>query len=154
MKNRFSLSDFEDTIREVLESGGEFRMYPRGVSMLPLLVQDRDSVVLVKPKGDLKVNDIAFFVRDDGSYVLHRVLKAENGNYTLCGDHQIWLETGVENRHIIGVVSKIYRKDKLITPDQKLYKLYLFIWQSFFIRRAYFKLVRIFHKLRRPKNGN
>lgn len=154
MKNRFSLSDFEDTIREVLESGGEFRMYPRGVSMLPLLVQDRDSVVLVKPKGDLKVNDIAFFVRDDGSYVLHRVLKAENGNYTLCGDHQIWLETGVENRHIIGVVSKIYRKDKLITPDQKLYKLYLFIWRSFFIRRAYFKLVRIFHKLRRPKNGN
>ena len=39
-------SDHEELIREVLASGGEFRLYPHGTSMLPLLRQGIDSVAL------------------------------------------------------------------------------------------------------------
>lgn len=140
MHNKFKLSDYDETIRLVLDSGGEFRLYPRGTSMLPLIKQGRDSVVLVKPQGNLKKNDIAFYLRDNGSYVMHRVIKAENGVYTMCGDNQRALETGVENRHIIGVVSRIYRNGKEIKPKCFLYRLYLFVWQFFIIRRVIWKL--------------
>lgn len=140
MHNKFKLSDYDETIRLVLDSGGEFRLYPRGTSMLPLIKQGRDSVVLVKPQGNLKKNDIAFYLRDNGSYVMHRVIKAENGVYTMCGDNQRALETGVENRHIIGVVSRIYRNGKEIKPKSFLYRLYLFVWQFFIIRRVIWKL--------------
>lgn len=146
MHNTFKLSDYDETIRLVLESGGEFRLYPRGVSMMPLIAEGRDSVVLVKPHGDLKKNDIAFYLRDNGKYVMHRVIKADNGVYTMCGDNQYTRETGVENRHIIGVVSRIYRNGKVITPKSFLYKVYLFFWQFFILRR-------VFWKLRRLKNG-
>lgn len=143
----FKLSEYDDTIRLVLESGGEFRIYPKGTSMLPLIVQGRDSVALTKPSGELKKGDIAFYLRDNGQYVLHRVVRAENGVYSMCGDNQLNIEHGIEQRHIIGVVSKIYRKDKLITHQKLSYRLYVFIWSCFFVRRVYFKL-------RRLKNGS
>lgn len=144
---KFKLSEYDETIRTVLESGGEFRLYPRGTSMLPLLRQGTDSVVLIKPSGALKKNDIPFYLRDDGQYVLHRIIKAENGSYTLCGDNQRNLEEGITDSNVIGVVAKIYRGNKLIMPDNPGYRMYLFIWQSFFIRRVYFKLRHIKNKL-------
>lgn len=145
--DKFKLSEYDETIRVVLESGGEFRLYPRGTSMLPLLRQGTDSVVLVAPSGQLKKNDIPFYLRKNGQYVLHRIVKAENGNYTLCGDNQRILEEGITDNNIIGVVAKIYRGNKLITPDSLSYRMYMFIWQSFFIRRVYFKLRHIKNKL-------
>lgn len=143
MHKTFKLSDYDDTIRLVLESGGEFRIYPRGYSMLPLLVQERDSVVLVKPEGSLKKNDIAFYLRDNGQYVLHRVISCSDGKYVMCGDNQLQLETGIEDRHIIGVVKSFTRKGKTVKLNSFSYRLYLLIWQSFFLRRVFFKLRRI-----------
>ena len=154
MHKQFRLSDFDETIRMVLDSDGELRMFPRGQSMLPLIKQERDSVVLVKPDGNLKKNDIAFYLRDDGHYVLHRVIRSDNGHYVMCGDNQTLLETGIENRHIIGVVSRIYRKDREITDDSICYRLYLFVWQFFIIRRVLFKFRNLFNRLRRMKNGS
>ena len=48
MNHEFYLTDAIEVIEEVLSSGGEFRMFPKGTSMLPLLVQGRDSVVLFR----------------------------------------------------------------------------------------------------------
>lgn len=144
--NGFSLSVYDETIRLVLDSGGEFSIYPKGTSMLPLIIQGRDSVTLVKREGDLRKGDIAFYLRDNGQYVLHRVIKAENGRYTMCGDNQLSPETGIENRHIIGKVRRIERNGKTLTDRTFSYRLYKFVWRSFFVRRVYFRL-------RRLKNG-
>lgn len=142
----FRLSEYAETISEVLESGGEFRIYPKGTSMLPLLRAGIDSVVLEKPSGNLKRGDIAFYIRDNGAYVLHRVIKTEGDSYTLCGDNQVALEEGITNLNIIGVVTRIYRGEKLITPKAFGYRIYLLIWRSFFLRRVCLKLRRMFKK--------
>jgi len=150
-RSGFSLSEYDETIRMVLDSGGEFRIYPKGRSMLPLIRQGKDSAVLVKPSGFLKAGDIAFYLRDDGHYVLHRVIEscAEESSdavYVMCGDNQCDPERGVRHGQIIGRVSRIYRGDKPVGEKSIPYRLYLFVWRSFFIRRIYFKL-------RRLKNG-
>ena len=62
----FRISDYDETIRLVLDSGGEFCMYPRGKSMLPLIVPERDCVTLVKCH-DLRRGDIAL------SVIVHRI---------------------------------------------------------------------------------
>lgn len=142
----FRLSEYAETISEVLESGGEFRIYPKGTSMLPLLRAGIDSVVLEKPSGDLKRGDIAFYIRDNGAYVLHRVIKSEKNSYTLCGDNQFVLEKGITNLNIIGVVTRIYRGEKLITAKNLGYRIYMLIWRSFFLRRVCLKLRRMFKK--------
>ena len=61
----FRLADYAGTIREVMDSGGEFTLYPRGTSMLPLIVQGRDSVTLVKAE-EFRTGDIAFYQRENG----------------------------------------------------------------------------------------
>ena len=63
--------------------------------------------------------------------------------YVMCGDNQLQLESGIEDRHIIGVVCSFNRNGKDITADSLSYKLYLLIWQSFFVRRVFFKLRRL-----------
>ena len=44
----YCLSDAIEIIEEVLDSGGEFLLSPKGTSMLPLIVQGEDQVVLKK----------------------------------------------------------------------------------------------------------
>lgn len=142
--NTYRLSEYDETVREILESGGRFRIYPKGTSMLPLIRQGIDSVSLMKPENGIKIGDIVFYLRDNGEYVLHRVIKAENRKYTLCGDNQITAEKNIEDRHIIGIAETIYRGEKMITQKNFFYRLYLFLWRSFFIRRVFIKLRTIF----------
>ena len=147
-KQKFSLNEYGDTIKEVLDSGGEFRIYPAGTSMLPLIREETDSVVLAKPSGYLKAGDIAFYRRNNGAYILHRVIKAENGSYIMCGDNQLTKEKGINHSQVIGIVTKIYRNDKPLDRESLHHKAYLLIWKSFFVRRVYLKLKYTF------KGGN
>ena len=149
--NEIYLNDAIDVIEEVLASGGEFKMYPKGISMLPLIKQGVDSVVLVRDKAPLKKHDIAFYKRDNGQFVLHRVMSCESdGTYTMCGDNQTFLEPGIRADQIIAKVAKLYKKEKLLRFDGIRYKTYLAIWCSMRIRlflrlpkRALAKIKRI-----------
>ncbi len=152
----FYLADAIDVIEEVLASGGDFRMYPKGTSMLPLIVQTRDSVVLTRGfEVPAKKHDIAFYRRKNGQFVLHRVMEIlDDGTYTMCGDNQLDLERGIEKEQIIAYVSGLYRKEKSVRMDGFLYSCYVFFWCKmpirkffFFMRRVKGKLVRIFRRI-------
>ena len=131
------LNDAIDVIEEVLASGGEFKMYPKGISMLPLIKAGRDCVVLKKGESnELKRHDIAFYRRKSGQFVLHRVMNVEpNGTYVMCGDNQTYLERDIEPEQIICKVEKLYRKDKEVDFDGFGYKLYLSVWCFMPLRR-------------------
>ena len=132
------LSDAIDVIEEVLASGGEFRLFPKGTSMLPLLVQGKDSVVLKRSEGGcLKKHDIAFYRRTNGQFVLHRVMKIEaDGTYTMCGDNQFALERGIQPQQVIGYVSEIYKGERLKKLSSLRYRIYVFFWTFMPYRKA------------------
>ena len=96
------LSDYEELIREVLASDGEFRLYPHGTSMLPLIRQGIDSVALRQLDRPPRKYDILFYKRADGSFVLHRVKAVTPTGLTIWGDNQYRLEHGVTDDQIIG----------------------------------------------------
>lgn len=151
-QNSYRIEDMIGIINEVLESGGEFRFYPRGTSMLPLLRQGRDSITLVSPPEKLNKYDIPLYQRDNGQYVLHRVIKTHGCVYTMCGDNQTEFEIGVEPRQIRGVVTAIWRGEKRIDVDNFWYRLYCRLWCVMpirktcrFIRRVLGKIARALH---------
>ena len=146
------LEDVIDVIEEVLGSGGEFRLHPRGSSMLPLIVQGRDHVVLARHADNtLCRNDIAFYRRDNGQFVLHRVMRREkDGTYTMCGDHQTDPERGIRQDQVIGYVKELYRNDKKVSFRSLRYRLYTTFWNWMLFRRGCLFLKR---KLGRKK-GN
>lgn len=138
------LSEYDETIRLALESGGEFRLYPKGTSMLPLLVQGRDSVVLKQISEKPKKGDIFFYRRDNGAYVLHRLVGMDDQGYIFCGDNHLTLEHGITDSHLIGVVVRIYRGEKCVKPGSFSYKFYVFLWRSRFVRKVFYKLRKVF----------
>ena len=136
----FYLADAIEVIEEILAGGGEFRMYPKGTSMLPLIKQGKDSVVL-KRKFDciVKKYDIAFYRRRSGQFVLHRVMKIEDdGSYTMCGDNQTQLEYGIKAEQIIGYVDRMYKGEKEVNFKTLGHKLYLLVWCFMPYRKFYF----------------
>ena len=138
MNNEFYLSDAIGVIEEVLASGGEFRLYPKGTSMLPLLVQGKDSVILRRdPERKIRKHDILFYLRDDGHFVLHRAMKLKkDGTFTMCGDNQTLLETGIRADQIIGYVSAVYKKDRLLKLSSFKYRTYVAFWCFMPLRRT------------------
>ena len=106
-----SLEELMPIIRERLGAGQSVTIYPRGVSMLPTLKEGRDSVTLTAYKPPLKRYEIALFQRTDGTFVLHRAVKA-GATYSFLGDAQYKEESGIKDSQIIGVVTEITRNGK------------------------------------------
>ena len=137
MSDPIYISEYDSLIREVLASGGEFRLYPRGTSMLPLLRQGIDSVGLRNLDRAPQKFDILFYQRSDGSYVLHRVKEVtSDGGLILWGDNQYRLEYGITTDQIIGYAARIYRGEREINLQSFIYRSYLRLWQMQFLRRV------------------
>lgn len=110
-------------IKERLAAGQSVRFAPKGTSMLPMLRQGIDSVVLSPLSGKLKKYDLPLYQRENGQYVLHRIVKAGD-TYTCIGDNQFELEQGVRRDQLIGVVTAFYRGDKrhsVLEPGHRFY---------------------------------
>ena len=112
-------------MKEVIESGGEFTFTPNGVSMLPLIRPGVDQVTLVKVTEKPKVGDAVFYLRDNGQFVLHRIIEIENGEYTMCGDNQFFLEKGITDKHILAKMKALIRDGQIIDDTNPKYQKYI-----------------------------
>ena len=54
------------------------------------------------------------YKRDNGKHILHRVLKVRRDDYVMCGDNRWAKEYGIQDRHIIGVLTAVIRNGKEI----------------------------------------
>jgi len=114
-------------IRERLAEGQNVRFSPRGTSMLPMLRQGVDSVVLSPLPEKLKKYDLPLYQRENGHYVLHRIVDVGD-TYTCVGDNQFALETGLTHHQMIAVVSSFRRGDREYTVKDLRYRLYCRCW--------------------------
>lgn len=107
-----------------------------GDSMMPLIKQGRDLIVIKKAEGRLKRYDVPLYKRDNGQYVLHRILWVRKNDYLICGDNRYGVECGITDRHIIGVLSEVIRDGKTVKVTDLRYKLYVHLWCDLFLVRA------------------
>lgn len=124
MNKQLSMTEIAPLISEVISSGGVFRLYPRGTSMLPLIRQGEDSVLLSAP-NDILVHDIVLYRRSNGQYVMHRIMKEDKDSYTMCGDNQFVFEPGISRDQIIAKVTGIFRGETLLDLNDEEYHDYV-----------------------------
>lgn len=150
LQTEFDMRELYPLLSEVLESGGEFRLYPKGTSMLPLLCEGEDSVLLKKCTA-LEVGNIYLYRRKGGKFVLHRLVAMEQGNGApvFRGDNQDWLEYGIAREDVLAVVSGIFKKDVPCPMDSPRYRSYLRRLSSPFCRFWRFLPRRVRAKLTR-----
>ena len=138
----------KSTFEEQLQKNGKLIYTNVGDSMMPLIRQDKDLLVIKKrPNSRLKKYDVPLYRRDSGQYVLHRILKVRPHDYLICGDNRWHTESGITDRHIIGVLSEVVRNGKSIPITDWRYRLYVHIWCDFFPVRAF--IIRCIMKLRK-----
>lgn len=122
--HRVNLIEMLPTMEEMLNSGGKVTFTVEGSSMLPTMTGGRDSVTLIKPTGSLKKYDIPLYRRDNGKFVLHRVIGFTDTGYIMCGDNQYAKEYGITDNHLIGLVTSFTRNGRQIDTSDILYKIY------------------------------
>lgn len=123
LDKEYHLEELMPLFREALANGQSIRYFPKGISMLPMLRQGIDSVVLSPCKGKLKKYDLPLFRRDDGHFVLHRIVKVGD-TYSCVGDNQLGVEHGVRHDQVIAVTTAFYRGEKRISVSSFRYRCY------------------------------
>ena len=125
-----------------LEKNDTARITVTGSSMMPMLIHRRDMVTLTKVEGTCKPGDIILYKRENGRYVLHRIIRLIEGGYICCGDNQAEEEV-VMHTQLIALVVGFTRDGKSYTLDHLGYRFYVFIWLKLFcLRPAYIKVRR------------
>lgn len=130
------------TFEEEIERHGRLIYTNVGDSMMPMLRENRDLLIIEKVQGRLKKYDVPLYKRDSGQYVLHRILKVRKDDYVICGDNRYRREYGITDRHIIGVLTGFVRDGRTYMVTDKTYRLYVHLWCDFFYVRAVILEVR------------
>lgn len=101
-----------------------------GTSMMPLLKEGRDRVELEPCSQErLKKGDVVLYKKNDGTLVLHRIIKTENREFfTVLGDHQFKNAERVNKNQIIAVACGFFIKGRYVTEKTRWYRMYKKIW--------------------------
>ena len=145
------------TFSQMLEETGYVVYTTHGVSMRPLLRQGKDVVVIEKPKEHWKKYDTVLFLRKNGRYVLHRILKVKEDSCWIVGDNCFTGEL-VKNDHILGVMTLIRRGKRTIQVTDWQYRLYTHLWCDcyplrFFLLKSKRLIYRVLRKVKRKVFG-
>ena len=113
------------SIKEILENTGMYTGLTVGISMKPLLHEQKDNIIVVRPEERLKKYDVALYVTSYGKYIMHRVIEVHDDHYVIMGDNLLRKEY-VTDDMICGKLIGFYKNGKhyVDCEKSKLYKFY------------------------------
>lgn len=132
-------------IEQYLETHEVLVYANKGVSMLPMLRQGRDLMIVRRkqPGERLQKYDVAIYIRPPHRYVLHRIIRVEENSYVFLGDNCEKSEPGIREEQVIAVMTGFVHKGRQIDVNDVAYKLYYHIWYYLFpLRKLWKKTVR------------
>lgn len=141
------LISFFPVMQEVFASDGTFTLTVTGNSMWPTLKGGRDRVTLVKPPVHWQKYDLPLYQRENGQFVLHRIVRVNaDGTIDCCGDHQWNVERGLHPEQMVAIVLALERKGKLFAVNARRYVWWVRLWTFFLpLRPVFFRLGALAH---------
>ena len=150
---KIPMAELAELIKIQLEEGGRAELTVTGSSMHPLFHSRRDKVILIPRVA--KKPDVILYRRDNGAYILHRIVRVKGDMFIVTGDNQ-WVLEEVRPDQVLAVVDYWYKNGKKKTTKSLWYKLYVWFWVGCLplrrpilaLRRRVGKLIR---KIKRRK---
>ena len=101
----------------------------RGYSMRPFLEDRRDKVILTPPRTPM-VGDVVLAAIGERVYALHRVIKIEDGIYTMRGDgNPLSMKEQFRQADIIGIAQAFIRKGQVVPTAGFKWQAYSLAWK-------------------------
>ena len=129
---------------KALSQKGFFVKTISGTSMLPMLVQRVDTVVIKPVTAPVKKYDVVLF-RHNSQLVLHRVVKVCGERFITRGDNCIEAEEIIREQ-IIGIMTEFCHKGKQQSVDRAGYRVYSRLWVGSYFVRSFFKRLKAYFK--------
>ena len=128
-------------IEQYLAENGRLIYSNKGTSMLPLLREGRDLMIIDRKSPErCRAGDVVLF-RRGSDYVLHRVVEVRENGYVILGDNCVSCERGVTDRDILGVMTGFVRNGREHSVNEWSYKVYTFLWMRTAALRIFVKKV-------------
>ena len=102
-------------LQAVLDKRAPFKFKARGFSMLPFI--KNDDVVTISPLIDHSIGfgkSVVFIDPQTGKLVIHRVVGQKGSYYFIKGDSVTNVDGFIPEKNILGIVTKVERKDRVI----------------------------------------
>lgn len=136
------VDEWMKTVRELLELGKEVPVLVTGNSMFPFLVHKRDTVLVKQAGCPLRKGEIVFYQRPSGQYVMHRIIRIDDGKLYLAGDAQTVVEGPLPDHCVFGEIIAVERKGKWIRQGDFWWDFFAGPWLVLRPLRGYILAVR------------
>lgn len=121
-----------------------------GISMWPMLSSRRDYVTLAPPPGIYHKGDLLLYRRENGSYILHRIVRMVSAEEFVCSGDNQWQPETVYARQVFAIVTAFRRDGKEYAVTHKPYQRYVRIWVALFpVRRPILAIKNLLIRMRR-----
>lgn len=124
-------------IKALIDEGQTVTFAVRGRSMRPMIEGDRDSVVLVQCRGEVRKDDVILAEFAPQRYALHRIISVDGDMLTMRGDGNL---IGTETFHrskVVGRAEAFIRKGRRLSMQSRKWRLYSALWTRLLPLRRY-----------------
>lgn len=133
-------------IEQLLSDGNTIQVKANGYSMYPLIVPDRDMVIIAPFQSDggcssqcglqyskdtgscLKRGEVVLYRRNQSILVLHRIWKVKKDGLYMVGDNQTQVEGPLRYDQVRGKMVGFVRKGREVSVRHPVYRMYAAIW--------------------------
>ncbi len=118
-----------DNIKADLLEGRSVRLQAKGWSMLPMIWDERDTLVLAPiSREPLKVGMIVFAQTDSGRYIIHRIARIVGTRIELRGDGNPYQEEYVHPQTVFGELVEVQQKNRCLKQGDWRWRAYALLW--------------------------
>ena len=103
-------------IYDIVSCGGSVRLDVKGNSMMPLIRDEKDAVLL-KKADNVQLYDVVLFKKGNGRIALHRIVEITNDTYTIIGDNQYRFDRNIRYDQLIAKAVEVQRGKRHIGED-------------------------------------
>ena len=140
------IDEYLPVLIDIINTGEDVSLLISGNSMLPFLIDKRDTIIISKPDGNFYKGQMVFYQRVNGQYIMHRIHHIDkDGHLYLVGDAQTIIEGPIMSKQVFGVIHKVRRKGKLISHGDFWWNFFEYVWIRIVpVRRLCLKIYSLF----------
>lgn len=142
-------------LKKLIETNDYLEIPSRGLSMFPIITQKNICVFEKFDLQNISKGDILLFGTKDGGITGHRFLRAikhDRKIWLVCkGDTNLYPDEPVLENQVIGKLTMIKKKDRVIDVTRRTMKIYSYLICHF---RLFSALLHVYvHKILKKRNG-
>ena len=122
-------SSLLDNIKADLLEGKSVKLQAKGWSMLPMIWNERDTLVLAPiSQEQLQVGMIVFAQTGSGRYIIHRIARIVGTRIELRGDGNPYQEEYVHPQTVFGELVEVQQENRCLKKGDWRWRAYALLW--------------------------